>query len=139
AGSRLAIAPRSRASRPAGPRSNSWPRWPAPAPATAHDDPPRPADRFFSFMIFENVWPVLAWSAAAVALWAGAAIVLARALHRNNIVDTICPLGSVGFDAVACVVSLGRPGGPWRRGLLLGCTAIWALRLGWFVARRSAG
>jgi steroid 5-alpha reductase family enzyme len=90
-------------------------------------------------MIFENVWPVLAWSAAAVALWAGAAIVLARALHRNNIVDTLWPLGFLLVAAVACVVSLGRPGDPLRQGLLLGCTAIWALRLGWFVARRSAG
>ena len=83
-------------------------------------------------MIFENVWPVLAWSAAAVALWAGAAIVLARALHRNNIVDTLWPLGFLLVAAVACVVSLGRPGDPLRQGLLLGCTAIWALRLGWF-------
>jgi steroid 5-alpha reductase family enzyme len=90
-------------------------------------------------MIFENVWPVLAWSAAAVALWAAAAVVLARALHRNNIVDTLWPLGFLLVAAVACVVSIGRQGDPLRQGLLLGCTAVWALRLGWFVARRSAG
>jgi steroid 5-alpha reductase family enzyme len=90
-------------------------------------------------MIFENVWPVLAWSAAAVAVWAAAAVVLARALHRNNIVDTLWPLGFLLVAAVACVVSIGRQGDPLRQGLLLGCTAVWALRLGWFVARRSAG
>jgi steroid 5-alpha reductase family enzyme len=90
-------------------------------------------------MIFENVWPVLAWSAAAVALWAAAAVVLARGLHRNNIVDTLWPLGFLLVAAVACVVSIGRQGDPLRQGLLLGCTAVWALRLGWFVARRSAG
>jgi steroid 5-alpha reductase family enzyme len=90
-------------------------------------------------MIFENVWPVLAWSAAAVAAWAAAAFVLARALHRNNIVDTLWPLGFLLVAAVACAVSAGRQGDPLRQGLLLGGTAVWALRLAWFVGRRSAG
>ena len=40
---------------------------------------------------------------------------------------------------VACAVAAGRSGDPLRQGLLLGLTAVWALRLGWFVGRRSAG
>jgi steroid 5-alpha reductase family enzyme len=90
-------------------------------------------------MTFNDVWPVLAWSGVAVVIWAAAAFVLARALHRNNIVDTLWPLGFLLVAAVACAVAAGRSGDPLRQGLLLGLTAIWALRLAWFVARRSAG
>ena len=90
-------------------------------------------------MTFNDVWPVLAWSGGAVVIWAAAAFVLARALHRNNIVDTLWPLGFLLVAAVACAVAAGRSGDPLRQGLLLGLTAIWALRLAWFVGRRSAG
>ena len=90
-------------------------------------------------MIFENVWPVLAFSAVAVVIWAAAGFVLAHALHRNNIVDTLWPLGFLLVAAVACAVAAGRSGDPLRQGLLLGLTAVWALRRGWFVGRRSAG
>jgi steroid 5-alpha reductase family enzyme len=90
-------------------------------------------------MIFNDVWPVLVWSALAVVVWAGAAFVLAHLLHRNNIVDTLWPLGFLLVAAVACAVAAGRSGDPLRQGLLLGLTAIWALRLGYFVGRRSAG
>ena len=79
-------------------------------------------------MIFENVWPVLAFSAVAVVIWAAAGFVLAHALHRNNIVDTLWPLGFLLVAAVACAVAAGRSGDPLRQGLLLGLTAVWALR-----------
>jgi steroid 5-alpha reductase family enzyme len=88
---------------------------------------------------FNDLWPVLAASAGAVLAWGLVAFGLARALHRNNIVDTLWPLGFLLVAAVACAVSAGRSGDPLRQGLLLGGTAVWALRLGWFVARRSAG
>jgi steroid 5-alpha reductase family enzyme len=90
-------------------------------------------------MIFNDVWPVLVWSAVAVLVWAAAAFVLAHALHRNNIVDTLWPLGFLLVAVVSCAVAAGRSGDPLRQGLLLGLTAVWALRLGYFVARRSAG
>jgi steroid 5-alpha reductase family enzyme len=90
-------------------------------------------------MTFNDVWPVLAFSAVAVLVWAVAAFVLAHLLHRNNIVDTLWPLGFLLVAAVACAVAAGRSGDPLRQGLLLGLTAIWALRLGYFVGRRSAG
>jgi len=90
-------------------------------------------------MTFASLWPVLAWSAAAVVLWAGTGLALSRALHRNNIVDTLWPLGFLLVAAVACAVTAGRHGDPLRQGLLLGGTAVWSLRLGWFVGRRSAG
>src|SRR6201996_5728375 len=90
-------------------------------------------------MTFNDVWPVLAWSGGAVVIWAAAGFVLARALHRNNIVDTLWPLGFLLVAAVACAAPAGRSGDPLRQGLLLGLTAIWALRLAWFIGRRSAG
>src|SRR5579875_1303504 len=91
-------------------------------------------------MTWAQLWPVLAWSAAAVAGWAALAFALGRVLHRNNIVDTLWPLGFLLIAAVACAVARGTGAGdPVRQGLLLGCTAVWALRLGWFVGRRSAG
>src|ERR1700759_2376472 len=91
-------------------------------------------------MSWNDLWPVLAASAGVVLVWAVIGFVLARALHRNNIVDTMWPLGFLLVAAVACAVSAGRgTGDPLRQGLLLGATAVWALRLAWFVARRSAG
>ncbi|HEY2240875.1 MAG TPA: DUF1295 domain-containing protein [Streptosporangiaceae bacterium] len=90
-------------------------------------------------MIWNDVWPVLAASAGAVAVWALSGFLLARALHRNNIVDTLWPLGFLLVAAVACATAAGRSGDPLRQGLLLGLTAVWALRLAWFVGRRSAG
>jgi steroid 5-alpha reductase family enzyme len=88
---------------------------------------------------WNDLWPVLAASAGAVLVWAAVGFVLARVLGRNNIVDTMWPLGFLLVAAVACAVSAGRTGDPLREGLLLGATAVWALRLAWFVARRSAG
>jgi steroid 5-alpha reductase family enzyme len=90
-------------------------------------------------MSWNDLWPVLAASAGAAAAWGLLALVLARTLHRNNIVDTLWPLGFLLIAAVACAVAAGRSGDPLRQGLLLGGTAVWALRLGWFVGRRSAG
>jgi steroid 5-alpha reductase family enzyme len=84
--------------------------------------------------------PVLLWSAVATAAWAVLAFVLARVLGRNNIVDT---LWSLGFGLIAIVAFLASAGAPdadgTRRILLLACTLVWALRLGYFVGRRSAG
>jgi steroid 5-alpha reductase family enzyme len=84
--------------------------------------------------------PVLLWSAVATAAWAVLAFVPARPLGRNNIVDT---LWSPGFGLIAVVAFLATTGAPGvdgpRRVLLLVCTLVWALRLGYFVGRRSAG
>ena len=66
-------------------------------------------------MIFSDVWPVLAFSAVAVLAWAGAAFVLAHLLHRNNIVDTLWPLGFLLVAVVACAVAAGRSGAPCGR------------------------
>ena len=91
-------------------------------------------------MTWPQLWPVLAWSAVAAAAWAVLAFALAQRLHRNNIVDTLWPLGFLLIAAAACAVAASRRSGDGlRQALLLACTAVWALRLGWFVGRRSAG
>ena len=62
-------------------------------------------------MSWNDLWPVLAVSAGAVLVWAAVGFVLARALGRNNIVDTMWPLGFLLVAAVACAVSASRSAG----------------------------
>lgn len=81
------------------------------------------------------------------AIVSGASIVALTVVHaitfgighrigRYNVVDVAWGLG---FIAVATVSALLGHGDPFRRRLVLALVAIWAGRLSWFIARKSAG
>jgi steroid 5-alpha reductase family enzyme len=91
-----------------------------------------------------SVWPAVGWAAAWAAIgcaaWAAAALALARAVHRYNIVDTLWGLGFVLIAIIEAAAGIGLGAGdPVRRGLILACVLAWGARLSWHVGRRSAG
>lgn len=79
---------------------------------------------------------VLLWSAIALTVLQGATFVVARRLRRYNVVDVVWGPGSVLVAIVAAV--LGEGSFP-RRLLLLVLVAVWGVRLGWYIRRRTAG
>ena len=76
--------------------------------------------------------------ASAVALLVVHAVTFAigRRIGRYNVVDVAWGLG---FIAVAAVAAILGNGDAFRRWLLLALVTIWALRLSWYINRRSAG
>ncbi len=79
---------------------------------------------------------VSAASAAALVVVFAATFAVARRVGRYNVVDVAW---GVGFIAVAAVAAILGHGDPLRRWLLLALVAIWALRLSWYIHRRSSG
>ncbi len=61
---------------------------------------------------------------------------IARRVGRYNIVDIAW---GAGFIAVAAVAAALGNGDSFRRWLLLALTAVWGLRLAWYIYRRSRG
>jgi steroid 5-alpha reductase family enzyme len=61
---------------------------------------------------------------------------IGRRIGRYNVVDVAWGLGFIAVAAVAAILGNGDAS---RRWLLLTLVAIWALRLSWYIYRRSAG
>ena len=66
----------------------------------------------------------------------GITFAIGRRIGRYNVVDVTWGLGFVGVAGVAALLGSGDL---FRRILLLILTAVWGLRLGWHMARKSAG
>jgi steroid 5-alpha reductase family enzyme len=79
---------------------------------------------------------VSAASAAALVVVFAATFAAARRVGRYNVVDVAW---GVGFIAVAAVAAILGHGDPLRRWLVLALVAIWAVRLSWYIHRRSSG
>ncbi len=79
---------------------------------------------------------VSAASAAAIVVVFAITFGVARRVGRYNVVDVAW---GVGFIAVAAVAAILGHGDPLRRGLLLALVTVWALRLSWYIHRRSSG
>jgi steroid 5-alpha reductase family enzyme len=77
---------------------------------------------------------VLPIAAATVAVAMAGAWVLSLRLRDASIID---PLWGPAFVLVALVAALAGGGDAARRWLLLALTAVWGLRLGWYLTRRK--
>ncbi|MDT5012981.1 MAG: hypothetical protein QOH57_4598 [Mycobacterium sp.] len=83
-----------------------------------------------------NFVVVTSFALLAVVAVHGATFVIARRIGRYNVVDTAW---GIGFAAVAAVAAAAGTGDLSRRILVLALTALWGLRLGWFLLFRSKG
>ncbi|WP_067898341.1 DUF1295 domain-containing protein [Nocardia vaccinii] len=79
---------------------------------------------------------ILLWSAIALAVLQGATFAVARRMRRYNVVDVVW---GPGFVLVAVIAALLGDGPLARRVLMLVLVAVWGLRLGWYIQRRTAG
>ncbi|AYF75860.1 DUF1295 domain-containing protein [Nocardia yunnanensis] len=75
-------------------------------------------------------------SAAVLILLQAVTYLIGRRIGRYNVVDVIW---GPGFVLVAAVGLAFGDGAPWRRTVLFALVAIWGTRLGWHLARRTAG
>jgi steroid 5-alpha reductase family enzyme len=83
-----------------------------------------------------NFVVVTSFALLAVVAVHGATFVIARRIGRYNVVDTAW---GIGFAVVAVVAAAVGTGDLSRRILVLALTALWGLRLGWFLLFRSKG
>lgn len=72
----------------------------------------------------------------AVVIVHGTTFVISQRIGRYNVVDIAWGLG---FVAVAAVVAAAGTGDIFRRLLLLGLTAVWGVRLAWFMYVKTKG
>ena len=90
--------------------------------------------------VWSDVGLAILWGAIACLVWGVAGFVLARLLHRANIVDTLWGIGFVLVAVVELIVlSASGHGDPLRRIVIPILVALWGLRLAYYVGRRSAG
>jgi steroid 5-alpha reductase family enzyme len=75
-------------------------------------------------------------SVAALLVVHAVTFAIGRRIGRYNVVDVAWGLGFIAVAAVAAILGNGDAS---RRWLLLTLVAIWALRLSWYIYRRSAG
>lgn len=80
----------------------------------------------------------LPFTVAAVASVLGATFLVALRLGRHAVVDVAWGLGFVAVAATSYLLSAGA-GDPLRRGLVLGLTAVWGVRLAVHIALRARG
>lgn len=77
---------------------------------------------------------VLAWAAAAVAALILLTWLVSLRMRDASVID---PIWGPAFVLVALVAAIAGDGDLARRWLLLGMTAVWGLRLGWYLTRRK--
>jgi steroid 5-alpha reductase family enzyme len=77
---------------------------------------------------------VLPIAALAIALLIGATWVVSLRLKDASVID---PVWGPAFVLVAIIAALAGHGDAGRRLLLLALTAVWGLRLGWYLTRRK--
>ena len=76
---------------------------------------------------------------ATVVVYFLAVMAVSLRLNNHSIVDIAWGPGFVLVAAVSYIASMDAGGDPVRRGTVLALTAIWGLRLGFYIGRRNAG
>ncbi len=81
----------------------------------------------------------LGGSVIAIVLFIGAIMATAQAIKNHSIIDIFWGPGFVLIAVVSYLMSEGDGGDDTRRAVVLALTAIWGLRLGFYIGRRNLG